>query len=201
MTNCFRLEFSKIFTYCWHILTRSLSVVPGLSPLMYKLVFDSCSDPDEEFVEDEFVLLLGMLLLRDVDTLPLWLPVWLLELLALDGEVAVGTLWLPYWNNIANNYHLQFYLSIGISCKPIQGYHFWLSASYNSFIIPVRICTKKWVSTYLKKTIIKSWLWHSSQIKHQGLIIWISLVVHATKSEIVYGSINDKISKTDKFIQ
>lgn len=64
---------------------------------MYRLVFESCSDPDEELVEEEFVLL-GMLLLRDVETLPLWLPVWLLELLALDGEVAVGTR-LPYCNN------------------------------------------------------------------------------------------------------
>lgn len=56
-------------TYCWHMLTRSLSVVPGLSPLMYKLVLDSCSEPEELF-GDELVLF-GMLLLSEVDTVPL----------------------------------------------------------------------------------------------------------------------------------
>lgn len=70
------------------MLTKSLSVVAGVSPLMYRLVFESCSLP--VFVD-------GMLLLNDVDTVPLWLPVWLLELLELLGG-GVGTRWLPYCN-------------------------------------------------------------------------------------------------------
>lgn len=55
-----------VFTHFEHIPTRSLSVVVGLRPLMYRLVFDNCSDPE---------LVAGMLLLREVDTVPLWLPV------------------------------------------------------------------------------------------------------------------------------
>lgn len=78
-------------TYCEHMLTRSLSVVEGLRPRMYKLVFESCS---------ELVVVAGMLLLKDVGTVPLWLPVWLLELLVLLGEAAVGTLGLPYCKRI-----------------------------------------------------------------------------------------------------
>lgn len=81
-------------TYCEHILTKSLSVVAGDSPLMYRLVFDSCSEPVPLFVED------GMLLLTDC--VPLWLPVWLLELLALLGG-GVGTRWLPYWKKKKKN--------------------------------------------------------------------------------------------------
>lgn len=88
-------------TYCWHKLTRSLSVVAGLNPLIYKLVFDNCSEPDGELFDEECVLLLGILLLILVDIVPLWLPVWLLELLLFDGDVAVGTLWFPYYKNFA----------------------------------------------------------------------------------------------------
>lgn len=52
---------------------------------MYKFVLDNCSDPFEEVFEEELVLL-GTALRA-----ALALPVWLLELEAFDGDVAVGT--------------------------------------------------------------------------------------------------------------
>lgn len=44
-------------------------MVPGFSPLMYRFVLDSCSEPEELF-GDEFVLF-GILLLSEFDTVPL----------------------------------------------------------------------------------------------------------------------------------
>lgn len=89
------MELSKkISTYCAHILTKSLSVVPCCKPLIYKFVFDNCSwacgvplGPIVVFV---------LVLLRLVLNVPLWEPVFdeLLEFVLL-GDAAVGTL-CPY---------------------------------------------------------------------------------------------------------
>lgn len=77
-------------THCEHMFTRSLSVVEGGRPRIYELVLESCSEP---------VVVDGILLLSDVETVPLWLPVGLLELLVFMGEAAFSSLWLlPYCN-------------------------------------------------------------------------------------------------------
>lgn len=101
------LYFGKTITYCEQRFTRSLSVVEGLRPRMYRFVLESCSLPPPPPPLDDWELECELdcdwelcvcegMLFRLLETAPLWLPVWLLELLVLLGEAAVGTLWFPY---------------------------------------------------------------------------------------------------------
>lgn len=79
-------------TYCAHILTKSLSVVPCCKPLMYKFVFDNCSPCWGVLLGPIVFTVLLVLLLKLVLNVPLCDPVLeeLLELVLL-GDAAVGT--------------------------------------------------------------------------------------------------------------
>lgn len=87
-------------SYCWHMLTKSLSVVHCWRPLMYRFVFDkvswTCGVP--------FGPMVVCVLLSVVLWVPLCEPVFdeLLELVLL-GDAAVGTRGM-YWNEKRTGY-------------------------------------------------------------------------------------------------
>lgn len=145
MSKCKKKLQFELDTYCWHILTKSLSVVHCCRPLIYKFVFDNvsctCCVPLGPIVVFVFVLL------RLVLNVPLCEPVFdeLLEFVLL-GDAAVGTRW-PYCKNnrkkneITINLMLSFFI-LSIYC------FFFLEITSFFFKYSIKVCSITW-TTYM----------------------------------------------------